>query len=56
MAEFDHYYTNHIAKKIELDTLTVIDYYDPEKDYEYNLRFLFDKRIHPWLSLVILVN
>lgn len=32
MTEFNHYYTNHIAEKIELDTLTIIDYYDPKKD------------------------
>lgn len=44
MSEFDHYYSNHIAKKIELDTVTIIDYYDPEKGYEYNLRFIFDKK------------
>lgn len=44
MTEFNHYYTNHIAEKIELDTLTIIDYYDPKKGYEYNLRFIFDKK------------
>lgn len=44
MTAFDHYYKNHIAEKIELDTLTIIDYYDPEKGYEYNLRFIFDKK------------
>ena len=44
MTEFDNYYTNHIAEKIELDTLTIIDYYDLGKGYEYNLRFIFDKK------------
>ena len=44
MSEFDHYYKNHIAEKIELDTVTIIDYYDPEKGYEYNLRYIFDKK------------
>ncbi|CND60542.1 TPA: hypothetical protein ACI0DN_000917 [Streptococcus agalactiae] len=44
MTEFNHYYTNHIAEKIELDTLTIIDYHDPQKGYEYNLRFIFDKK------------
>lgn len=44
MGEISHYYTNHIAEKTELDTVTIIDYYDPQKGYEYNLRFIFDKK------------
>ncbi|HEK9983364.1 TPA: hypothetical protein TT553_000181 [Streptococcus equi subsp. zooepidemicus] len=44
MPNFDHCFSNHIAEKIELDTLTIIDYYNPEKGYEYNLRYIFDKK------------
>ncbi|CRQ98730.1 Uncharacterised protein [Streptococcus equi subsp. equi] len=44
MSNFDHYFSNHIAEKIELDTLTIIDYYNPDYDLLYNLRFIFDKK------------
>ncbi|HFI0125844.1 TPA: hypothetical protein ACGO1G_000426 [Streptococcus suis] len=44
MEKFDHYFRNHIAVKTELDTVTIVDYYDPEKRYEYNLRYIFDKK------------
>ena len=40
MESFAHYFNKHIAKKIELDDITIIDYYSPE----YNLRYIFDKK------------
>ena len=44
MEKFDHYFENHIAEKIELDTVTIIDYYNPEYKQMYNLRYIFDKK------------
>ncbi|WP_436801987.1 hypothetical protein [Streptococcus dysgalactiae] len=44
MENFDHYFEGHIAEKIDLDTATIIDYYNPEKGYEHNLRYIFDKK------------
>lgn len=42
MENFDHYFTNHIAEKIELDTVSIVDYYNPEYGRMYNLRYMFD--------------
>ncbi|WP_375708729.1 hypothetical protein PJ261_08315 [Streptococcus dysgalactiae] len=44
MKKFDHYFSNHIAVKTELESATIVDYYNPEKGYEYNLRYIFDKK------------
>ncbi|HGD6901279.1 TPA: hypothetical protein ACI0CI_000303 [Streptococcus agalactiae] len=44
MKKFDHYFSNHIAVKNESDTVTIVDYYNPEKGYEYNLRYIFDRK------------
>ncbi|ABN10785.1 hypothetical protein phi3396_12 [Streptococcus phage phi3396] len=44
MTNFDHYFSNHIAEKIELDTATIIDYYNPKYERMYNLRYIFDKK------------
>lgn len=44
MAKFDHYFSNHIAEKIELDSLTIVDYYNPEYERMHNLRYIFDKK------------
>lgn len=34
MTTFDHYFSNHIAVKTELESVTIVDYYNPEKCYE----------------------
>lgn len=44
MESFAHYFNKHIAKKIELDDITIIDYYSPEYKRMYNLRYIFDKK------------
>ena len=44
MSSFAHYFNKHIAKKIELDDITIIDYYSPEYKRMYNLRYIFDKK------------
>ena len=44
MESFAHYFNKHIAKKIELDDITIIDYYSPEYNRMYNLRYIFDKK------------
>ena len=44
MESFAHYFNKHIAKKIELDDITIIDYYSPEYKQMYNLRYIFDKK------------
>jgi len=44
MESFAHYFNNHLAKKIELDDITIIDYHSPEYNLMYNLRYIFDKK------------
>ena len=44
MESFAHYFNKHIAKKIELDDITIIDYHSPEYKQMYNLRYIFDKK------------
>ena len=44
MESFAHYFNKHIAKKIELDDITIIDYHSPEYNLMYNLRYIFDKK------------
>ena len=36
--------TSTLLKKIELDDITIIDYYSPEYKQMYNLRYIFDKK------------
>ena len=44
MESFAHYFNKHIAKKIELDDITIIDYYSQEYSLMCNLRYIFDKK------------
>ncbi|HEM9180004.1 TPA: hypothetical protein ACJSX9_000169 [Streptococcus agalactiae] len=44
MERFDHYFENHIAKIVDLESATIIDYYNPDFALQYNLRFIFDKK------------
>ncbi|CFQ77912.1 TPA: hypothetical protein ACINQE_000157 [Streptococcus agalactiae] len=44
MERFNHYFENHIAKIVDLDSATIIDYYNPDYGLMYNLRFTFDKK------------
>ena len=44
MESFAHYFNKHIAKKIELDDITIIDYHSPEYNLMHNLRYIFDKK------------
>ena len=44
MESFAHYFNKHIAKKIELDDITIIDYHSPEYNLMYNLRYILDKK------------
>ena len=44
MELFAHYFNKHIAKIIELDDITIIDYHSPEYNLMYNLRYIFDKK------------
>ncbi|EOI9075080.1 hypothetical protein ACETGG_01435 [Streptococcus pyogenes] len=44
MERFNHYFENHIAKIVDLDSATIIDYYNPDYALQYNLRFIFDKK------------
>lgn len=44
MSSFAHYFNKHIAKKNELDDITIIDYYSPEYNRMHNLRYIFDKK------------
>ena len=44
MSSFAHYFNKHIAKKIELDDITIVDYYSPEYNRMHNLRYIFDKK------------
>lgn len=42
--EFDHYFENHITKITDLEDITIIDYFNPEYQVQYNIRFIFDKK------------
>lgn len=37
-------FSNHIAEKIELETATIIDFYDPEQGRWHSLWYFFDKK------------
>ena len=41
---FESYFENHVAKIINLSDITIIDYFNPKYQVQYNVRFIFDKK------------